>query len=47
MASRLGAKTTVFALGAAVGLCLCPLEGFPDGMGPCCLSRVSRALRTR
>ena len=31
VAWRLGAKTGVLALGVAVGLCLCPPEGFPDG----------------
>ena len=46
MAWHLGAKTRVLALGAAVGLRLCPPEGFPDGLGPCCSSRVSHALRT-
>ena len=30
MAWRLGAKTMVLALGAAVGLCVCPLESFPE-----------------
>ena len=45
MARCLGTKTRVLALGAAVGLCLCPPEGFPDGMGPCCSSGAPRALR--
>ena len=40
MAWRLGATTRVLAVGAAVGLCLCPPEGFSNGMGPCCSSRV-------
>ena len=47
MGWRYGAKKRVLAFGAAVGLVRCPPEGFPGGMGPCCSSRVSRALRTR
>ena len=44
MAWRLGAKTRVFALGAAVGLCLCPSTGFPVGMDPYCSSGAPRVL---
>ena len=42
VAWRLGAKTRLPTLGAAVGLCLFPQEGFPDGVGPCFLSGVPR-----
>ena len=44
MAWRLGAKTRVPALGAAVGLCLCPSKGLLAGMDPYCSSGVPRAL---
>ena len=33
-------KTRVLALGAAVGLCLCPSKGLPAGMDPYCSSGV-------
>ena len=46
MAWRLGAKTRVLALGAAVGLCLCPSNGLPAGMDPYCSSGVPRALHS-
>ena len=44
MAWRLGAKTRVPALGAVVGLCLCPSKGLSAGMDPYCSSGVPRAL---
>ena len=37
VAWRLGAKTRVLALGAAVGLRLCPSKGVPAGVDPYCL----------
>ena len=46
VAWRLGAKTRVPALGAAVGLCLCPSKGLPAGMDPYCSSGVPRALHS-
>ena len=46
MACRLGAKTRILALGAAVGLCLCPSKGLPAGMDPYWSSGVPRALHS-
>ena len=46
VAWRLGPKTRVLALGAAVGLCLCPSKGLLAGMDPYCSSGVPRALHS-
>ena len=46
MAWRLGAITRVLASGAAVGLCLCPSQGFSAGMDPYCSSGVPRAMHS-
>ena len=46
LAWRLGAKTRIPALGASVGLCLCPSKGFPAGMDPYCSSGVPRDLHS-
>ena len=46
VAWRLGARTRVLALGAAVGLHLHPQEGIPAGVGPCYSSRLLRSFHS-